>query len=63
MSKIISLQANKQIITILNSSKKRILIVDDEPDITLTFKISLESTGLYEVYTFNLPDINAVISY
>jgi DNA-binding response OmpR family regulator len=56
MSKIISLQANfKQIITILNSSKKRILIVDDEPDITLTFKIALESTGLYEVYTFNEP--------
>jgi DNA-binding response OmpR family regulator len=55
MSKIITLQANKQIITILNSGKKRILIVDDEPDITLTFKIALESTGLYEVYTFNEP--------
>ena len=45
MSKIITPQANfKQIITISNSSKKRILIVDDEPDIT--FKIALESTGL-----------------
>jgi DNA-binding response OmpR family regulator len=55
MSKIISLQANRQIITPLNSNKKRILIVDDEPDITLTFKIALESTGLYEVYTFNEP--------
>jgi response regulator RpfG family c-di-GMP phosphodiesterase len=56
MSKIITPQANKQIITILlNSSKKRILIVDDEPDITLTFKIALESTGLYEVYAFNEP--------
>jgi CheY-like chemotaxis protein len=55
MSKIITLQANKQIIIILNSGKKRILIVDDEPDITLTFKIALESTGLYEVYTFNEP--------
>ena len=42
MSKIISLQANRQIITPLNSNKKRILIVDDEPDITLTFKIALE---------------------
>jgi DNA-binding NtrC family response regulator len=29
------------------------LIVDDEPDITLAFKIALESTGLYEVHTFN----------
>jgi CheY-like chemotaxis protein len=57
MSKIITPQANfKQIITtISNSSKKRILIVDDEPDITLTFKIALESTGLYEVYAFNEP--------
>ena len=55
MSKIITLQANRQIITILNSSKKRILIVDDEPDITLTFKITLESTGLYKVYIFNEP--------
>jgi CheY-like chemotaxis protein len=55
MSKIIALQVNRQIITILNSSKKRILIVDDEPDITLTFNIALESTGLYEVYTFNEP--------
>jgi CheY-like chemotaxis protein len=57
MNKIITLQTNfKQIITtISNSSKKRILIVDDEPDITLTFKIALESTGLYEVYTFNEP--------
>jgi hypothetical protein len=39
MSKIISPQVNKQIITILNSGKKRILIVDDEPDITLTIRI------------------------
>ena len=56
MSKIITLQDNnKQIITISNSTKKRILIVDDEPDITLTFKIVLESTGLYDVHTFNEP--------
>jgi hypothetical protein len=49
MSKIISPQVNKQFITLLNSGKKRILIVDDEPDITLTFKIALESNGSYEV--------------
>lgn len=55
MSQITTLQANKQIITTSDSSKKRILIVDDEPDITLTFKIVLESTGLYDVYTFNEP--------
>jgi two-component system, OmpR family, response regulator ChvI len=65
MSKIIitTLQANKQIITtISNNSKKGILIVDDEPDITLTFKIALESTGLYEVYTFNEP-LNALANF
>jgi CheY-like chemotaxis protein len=55
MSKIISPQVNKQFITLLNSGKKRILIVDDEPDITLTIRIALGSTGLYEVYTFNEP--------
>ena len=56
MSKITTLQDNnKQIITTSNYSKKRILIVDDEPDITLTIKIVLESTGLYDVYTFNEP--------
>ena len=56
MNRITTLQANnKQIITISNSSKKKILIADDEPDITLTFKIVLESTGLYDVYAFNEP--------
>lgn len=58
MNKTTTLQANNQIIilTTLNSSiKKRILLVDDEPDITLTFKIALHSTGLFEVYTFNEP--------
>jgi CheY-like chemotaxis protein len=56
INKTTTLQANNQIIilTTLNSSiKKRILLVDDEPDITLTFKIALESTGLFAVYTFN----------
>ena len=58
MNETTTLQDNNQIIilTTLNSSiKKRILLVDDEPDITLAFKIALESTGLFEVYTFNEP--------
>ena len=57
MNNAITSQANNQIITtIVNKrSKKRLLIIDDEPDITLTFKISLESTGLFEVYTFDEP--------
>ncbi|MDB5293774.1 MAG: hypothetical protein JWL69_5015 [Phycisphaerales bacterium] len=31
------------------SQKKRILIVDDEPDLTLLVKLNLEKTGRYEV--------------
>jgi DNA-binding response OmpR family regulator len=29
--------------------KKRILVVDDEPDITWMIKLNLEQTGRYEV--------------
>jgi DNA-binding response OmpR family regulator len=35
--------------------KKRILAVDDEPDLTLTLKLALEGTGLFDVDTFNDP--------
>jgi len=38
-----------------SSSKSRILIVDDEPDITLTLKNGLEENGFVEVDTFNDP--------
>lgn len=56
MNKIITLQDNEQVTTISSDTdKKRILIVDDEPDITLTFKIVLENAGLYDVYAFNEP--------
>ena len=34
--------------------KKRILVVDDEPDITWMIKLNLEQTGRYEVRTENL---------
>jgi two-component system, OmpR family, response regulator ChvI len=33
--------------------KKKILIVDDDPDITTTFDLSLEETGSFEVETYN----------
>jgi CheY-like chemotaxis protein len=41
---------------------KRILIVDDEPDVTLTFKVGLEGyqdneRRRFEVYTYNDPEI------
>ena len=29
--------------------KKRILIVDDDPDVTAVLKLNLENTGAYEV--------------
>ena len=35
-----------------NNTKKRILYVDDEPDITYSFKIGLEDNG-FVVDTFN----------
>jgi DNA-binding response OmpR family regulator len=42
------------------SSLKRVLIVDDEPDITLTFKVGLEECYYpdkrhFEAYTYNNP--------
>jgi two-component system, OmpR family, response regulator ChvI len=38
-----------------NGIKKRILIVDDEQDITLSFSLALEDSGLFEVETSNDP--------
>jgi two-component system alkaline phosphatase synthesis response regulator PhoP len=37
-------------------TKGRILVVDDEPDITLTLKAGLESVGLFDVDAFNDPE-------
>lgn len=37
------------------STKKRILVVDDEPDITFTLKEGLEKSGLFYVETFTDP--------
>ena len=37
------------------STKKRILVVDDEPDITFTLKEGLEKSGLFDVETFTDP--------
>jgi two-component system, OmpR family, response regulator ChvI len=43
------------------STKKRILysilVVDDEPDITLTLKAGLERVGLFDVEIFNYPEL------
>jgi DNA-binding NtrC family response regulator len=33
--------------------KGRIILIDDDPDITKTFGLVLEDSGLYEVETFN----------
>ena len=38
-------------------SKKMILAVDDNPDITFTVKTGLEVSGTFEVHTFNDPEI------
>ncbi|CAN5367538.1 N/A [soil metagenome] len=39
------------------NSKRRILAVDDNPDITLTVKIGLQASGTFEVHTFNDPEV------
>ena len=39
---------------ISNNKVKKILLVDDEPDITLTIKNMLYNTG-FQIYTFNDP--------
>ena len=38
-----------------NDVKNRILIVDDEADITVSFSLALEDSGLFEVDTYNDP--------
>jgi two-component system, OmpR family, response regulator ChvI len=38
-----------------NGVKSRILRVDDEVDITLSFSLALEDSGLFEVDTYNDP--------
>jgi PleD family two-component response regulator len=36
-------------------SPKKILLVDDDPDITLTFKVGLEDDKSFEVYVYTDP--------
>ena len=38
-------------------NKRRILVVDDEPDITLTIEVELEEEGLFDVDTFTDPEL------
>jgi DNA-binding NtrC family response regulator len=37
----------------MNGEKRKLLVVDDEPDMTLLFKMALEADGRYDVHTFN----------
>jgi CheY-like chemotaxis protein len=43
-------------------NRKRVLVVDDESDLTMLFKMALESGGLFKVDTFNDPT-EALSSY
>ena len=36
--------------------RKKILVVDDEPDITYTLKATLDASGFFDIYTFNDPN-------
>jgi CheY-like chemotaxis protein len=40
----------------MSSTKRRILVVDDEASFTRLLKLNLEQTGLYEVLAMNAPD-------
>ena len=40
-----------------SNSKRSILAVDDNPDITFTVKVGLEASGLFKVDTFNDPEL------
>jgi DNA-binding response OmpR family regulator len=40
-----------------SNGKRRILSVDDDPDITFIVKAGLEASGLFEVHTFNDPEL------
>ena len=37
--------------------QQRILVVDDEPDVTYTLKATLEATGFFDIYPFNDPNL------
>ena len=49
-----SLQFSSTLSTSASTKSKRILLVDDEPDVTATFKMGLEGKG-YKVDAFNDP--------
>jgi DNA-binding response OmpR family regulator len=51
------IDTTKKIFAIIRAltDKRRILVVDDEPDMTLLFKMALESDDSFTVYTFNDP--------
>jgi CheY-like chemotaxis protein len=58
---ILIVQSRNVVMEIIRSNeskrKKRILVVDDVPDITYILKIGLEDTGLFKVDTFNDPEL------
>jgi DNA-binding response OmpR family regulator len=50
-----SIPSSSSLSTKTSAGSKRILLVDDEPDVTITFKMGLEGKG-YKVDTFNDPE-------
>jgi DNA-binding response OmpR family regulator len=50
-----SISSSSTLSTKTSAGSKRILLVDDEPDVTITFKMGLEGKG-YKVDTFNDPE-------
>ena len=50
-----SIPSSSRLSTNTSAGSKRILLVDDEPDVTITFKMGLEGKG-YKVDEFNDPE-------
>ena len=50
-----TIDVNESEAKILSSSPKRVLIVDDDPDITLAFKVGLEDYGSFDIYAHTDP--------
>jgi two-component system, OmpR family, response regulator ChvI len=50
-----SIPSSSSLSTKTSAGSKRILLVDDEPDVAITFKMGLEGKG-YKVDTFNDPE-------
>lgn len=53
LSQQLILVKEDSLVIMSETRKNKILVVDDDPDITTSFHLALEDTGLFEVETYN----------